>query len=122
MPPDKAAQLSRGVTRAVESTSTEADLAHVTKTTYRPRVVDATIPVTDADRAGHRRMLRRLQALRDRESKANDYYGSDRVEIARQKLSDAVSLGDQLQMWLRLTFVELELGNDKKRDPLYARR
>jgi hypothetical protein len=112
MPPDKAAQLSRGVTRAVESTSTEADLAHVTKTTYRPRVVDATIPVTDADRAGHRRMLRRLQALRDRESKANDYYGSDRVEIARQKLSDAVSLGDQLQMWLRLTFVELELGNE----------
>ena len=45
-------------------------------------------------------------------SKANDYYGSDRVEIARQKLSDAVSLGDQLQMWLRLTFVELELGNE----------
>ena len=106
------AQLSRHTSGGVKSAFVPTDSANGAATGYLPRVVDGPIPVTDADHLLHRRMLKTLQMLRDRESKANEYYGSDRVETARQRLSDAGSLGEQIQRWLRLTFVELELGNE----------
>jgi hypothetical protein len=83
------------------------------QTGYLPRPVGPVIQVSDDDRKGHDLMLRVLQALRERESKYNIYYGTARVDEARQLLQAATTAEDHLKMGLRLTFAEMDLGNEK---------
>jgi hypothetical protein len=96
---------------ADEPATTEADVRPASRP-YQPRDIDPPIEVSDADRAGHSQMLRELAALRTREARHNAYYGTARVDEAKRLHQMAVSEEDRLKMLLRLTFAQMDLGQE----------
>jgi hypothetical protein len=87
-----------------------ADEAPVLENRYRPRAVEAAISVSDADRASQRRIISALNGLAKTQAKANNYYGVNRAIVAQRALTAADSPGEQLQSWIRLAMVEMDLG------------
>jgi hypothetical protein len=57
-------------------------------------------------------MVRELSELRERESRTNAYYGTNRMDEAQTLLESAATEEDRLKMLLRLTFAQMDLGQE----------
>jgi hypothetical protein len=93
--------------------SSAVEVTWVASASYRPRSTAAPIRISDADREGHALMLRVLESLRKRESETNEFWGTANVTAARQQYEQAVTDQDCLTTGLRLTFAELDQGNEE---------
>jgi len=80
---------------------------------YQPRPVESSIAVTNADRAGHLRMIEALETLGKSHAKNNSYYGTNRAKDAERALREATALGERLGRWVHLATVEMDLGDDE---------
>jgi hypothetical protein len=103
---------SKVAARVAKPAPVAADVIRVTNSLYQPRAVEREIRVTDADREGHRKMLRALQLLREQEAQTNIYYGVARAVDARKRRRLAITDEDQLRAGLQLTLAEMDLGNE----------